>query len=327
MKNPLISVIVPVYKVERYLSNCLDSIINQSYKKLEIILIDDGSPDNCPQICDEYAQKDSRIVVIHQKNAGVSHARNVGIDIAKGDYIGFVDSDDYIEPDFYETLIKNAIEHDADISYCGIKLMQPNGSVEERFNSGKCELKNPEDIIKGFFFNEEIKEHFYAIWNKIFKKEILTELRYNENYALGEDILFMFEAIGRCQRIYLEDRTLYHYLRRENSAMTSSFSDKRMDYVTAAENLIEICRRNYPYVLVDALHWLYIHKLVLCRQLICNPQYKKKYASKFVSLKKELKQGKAEHYKRLNKNRKMDYKLVVHFPIGYKILKKLGKIK
>ncbi len=326
MQTPLISVIVPVYKVEKYLHNCLDSIINQSYTNLEIILIDDGSPDNCGKICDEYAEKDFRVVVIHQKNSGVSHARNVGIDVAKGDYIGFVDSDDYIEPNFFELLITNALNHNADISYCGIKLIQPDGKVEDRFNTGKSSLKKVEDIINGYFFNEEIKEHMYSQCNKVFKKEILEFLRYNENYALGEDILFMFEAIGRCERIYSEDKTLYHYLRRENSAMTSSFSDKRMDYIAAADNIVEICKEKYSYALSDAKHWAYIHKLVTCRQLICNPVYKKKYKNKFIELKKELRKGKKDNYNRLNKNRKLDYILVNFFPFMYKILKKIGRV-
>ena len=106
MKGPLISVIVPVYKVEQYLDRCLQSIVNQTYKNLEIILVDDGSPDNCPQICDEWAKRDKRIKVIHTQNRGVSTARNIGIDVANGQYIGFVDSDDWIEEDMYEFLLK-----------------------------------------------------------------------------------------------------------------------------------------------------------------------------------------------------------------------------
>ena len=114
----LISVIVPIYNVEKYLDRCVDSIINQTYKNLEIILVDDGSPDNCLAICDSWAEKDRRIKVIHKENGGVSSARNSALDIASGDYIGFVDSDDWIEPDMYEILIKNAKKYDADISRC-----------------------------------------------------------------------------------------------------------------------------------------------------------------------------------------------------------------
>ena len=114
--NPKISVIVPVYKVEKYLDKCVESIVNQTYKNLEIILVDDGSPDNCPAMCDEWAEKDERIRVIHKENGGLADARNAGMDIATGDYIGFVDSDDWIEPNMYEVLLKNALKYDADIS-------------------------------------------------------------------------------------------------------------------------------------------------------------------------------------------------------------------
>ena len=121
--NPLISVIVPVYKAEKYLDKCVQSIVNQTYKNLEIILVDDGSPDNCPEMCDEWAKKDSRIKVIHKENGGVSSARNAGLDNSFGDYIGFVDSDDFIENDFYECLYDNLVENGADISFCTFKTL------------------------------------------------------------------------------------------------------------------------------------------------------------------------------------------------------------
>ena len=120
--NPKISVIVPVYKVEKYLDRCVESIVNQTYKNLEIILVDDGSPDNCPVMCDEWAEKDERIRVIHKENGGLADARNAGMNIATGDYIGFVDSDDWIEPNMYEVLLKNALKYDADISRCGLSV-------------------------------------------------------------------------------------------------------------------------------------------------------------------------------------------------------------
>ena len=120
MSKSLISVIVPVYKVENFLDRCVESIVGQTYENLEIILVDDGSPDNCPAMCDEWAEKDSRIRVIHKENGGLCSARNAGMDIAAGDYLGFVDSDDCIEPDMYQLLVENAVSTQADISRCGI---------------------------------------------------------------------------------------------------------------------------------------------------------------------------------------------------------------
>ena len=131
-KNNLISIIVPIYNVEKYLKKCIDSIINQTYKNLEIILVDDGSPDNCGKICDEYAKKDNRIKVIHKENGGVSSARNVGVENATGEYIGFVDSDDYIEKDMYEVLINNLKKENADISIISNYEVYKNKIIENK---------------------------------------------------------------------------------------------------------------------------------------------------------------------------------------------------
>lgn len=129
-QEDLISVIVPVYKVEKYLHRCVDSIINQTYKNLEIILVDDGSPDNCPKICDEYAQKDQRIKVIHKKNAGISEARNAGLEIAQGEFVAFVDSDDYIDSTMYEKMLLLAQKEKNDLVLCGFKKVSEDGKIE-----------------------------------------------------------------------------------------------------------------------------------------------------------------------------------------------------
>ena len=121
-ENPLISIVIPVYKVEKFLGRCVESVVNQTYKNLEIFLIDDGSPDNCPQICDEWAEKESRIKVIHLENAGVANARNTALKQISGDYVGFVDSDDYVEPDMYEKLLDTALKNDADITFCSYQI-------------------------------------------------------------------------------------------------------------------------------------------------------------------------------------------------------------
>ena len=128
-KNVKISIIVPVYKVEKYLDKCVNSIVGQTYKNLEIILVDDGSPDNCPAMCDEWAQKDSRIKVIHKKNGGLSSARNAGLDACTGDYIGFVDSDDWIEPDMYEYLLNIGMKNNADVSRCEFVIEAENSDI------------------------------------------------------------------------------------------------------------------------------------------------------------------------------------------------------
>ena len=129
MSQPLISVIVPIYKVEEYLDRCVESLINQTYKNLEIILVDDGSPDNCPQMCEAWAQKDSRIKVVHKENGGLSDARNAGFEVATGDIISFIDSDDWIEPEMFETMLSQMEKDDSDIVSCGVNWVEENGSV------------------------------------------------------------------------------------------------------------------------------------------------------------------------------------------------------
>ena len=148
--SPKISIIVPVYKVEKYIHKCIDSILNQTFKDFELILVDDGSPDNCGKICDEYAKKDSRVIVIHKENGGLSSARNSGLDIARGDYIGFVDSDDYIENDMYELLYNLCEENNCDISSCSSIIHFPNKKV---INGGhELIIHNKKEILGCFLF-------------------------------------------------------------------------------------------------------------------------------------------------------------------------------
>ena len=153
MKDELITVIVPVYKVEKYLDRCVQSIVDQTYTNLEIILVDDGSPDNCPKMCDEWAKKDKRIKVIHKQNGGLSDARNAGLEKAKGKYVGFVDSDDYISPIMYEKLYKCIIDNQADMAMCGFSTVDEKGKVTyiNELNLPNCNCNN----IANFYVNTE----------------------------------------------------------------------------------------------------------------------------------------------------------------------------
>ena len=176
MKNKTISVIIPVYKVEEYLPKCLDSVINQTYKNIEIILVNDGSPDKSGVICDMYAGMDNRITVIHKQNEGVAKARNDALDIAKGDYIGFVDSDDWIEPDMFEFLMNNLIKYDADISMCG-ETVYENGKIISSKSNGSVSILDQDGAkkltVKGGSMG--------LIWNKIYKKSILENVRFSSH--------------------------------------------------------------------------------------------------------------------------------------------------
>jgi len=212
MITPLISIIVPIYKVEPYLRKCVESILAQSYTNIEVILVDDGSPDDCPKICDEYRAKDSRVVVIHQDNGGVSAARNAGLDAAKGEYIGFVDGDDWIEPDMYEVLFHVITASGADIaaSYDCIDDYAPPKMNEDQyvvFSSGEA-MANLLDN----------RNDFISVWGKLYTKEVIKNIRFIPTVAVGEDVVFETEAIIKSQKVSFIDYQSYHYFVHNDSA-------------------------------------------------------------------------------------------------------------
>lgn len=172
----LISVIIPIYNVEKYLKKCIDSIINQTYKNLEIILVDDGSPDNCGKICDEYAKKDQRIRVIHKKNGGLSDARNAGIDIAKGKYIAFVDSDDYVEKEYIEIMYKELKKNNVKIVQCGINKISDNEEIIDNYGYLKDELINSQRIMEEKYTKYPISN--VVAWNKLYDIDLFKNIRY-----------------------------------------------------------------------------------------------------------------------------------------------------
>ncbi len=254
MKSELITVVVPVYKVEKYLAKCLDSIINQTYKNLEIILVDDGSPDNSGMICDEYAQKDDRIKVIHKENGGVAKARNDAIDIANGEYIGFVDSDDWVEPDMYEVLVNNIKKYNADISMCGETIYE-NGVVSIDNADGKvvemdCNMAKKETVIGG---------SMGLIWNKIYKKNVVENVRFNSEYGCSEDLLFVYQCIANSNKIVLDNQSKYNYFRREGGITKGEFGYGAFGVVDVMKKMLEAERGTdiYPYCVkgvVDATY-------------------------------------------------------------------------
>lgn len=230
MSNPMISIIVPIYRVEKYLKECVDSILAQTYKNFELILVDDGSPDNCPAICDGYAKQDDRVVVVHKKNGGLSDARNAGLDIAKGEYIGFVDSDDYISPIMYETLMNRIISDQSDIVICEYICVDESGEIIDNNKShrkiqSRCYLQND--------FITEIAvlygDNYLIAWDKLYRKEIFNSLRFPIG-KLHEDAFTFHHIIEKCGKIsYIRDR-LYYYRIREGSIMTKKFDVRRLDF-------------------------------------------------------------------------------------------------
>ncbi len=227
--SKLISVIVPVYKVEEYLPRCVESLINQTYKNLEIILIDDGSPDNCGKICDEYAKKDKRIKVIHKENGGVSSARNLGIDKARGEFITFVDSDDYLEMNMYEKMMCKQVKDNSDLVFCRYKEVYTNHKiyVKEQSLENFCETKDLSVLLNHSTRVENTGKMYNtydyvmcSIWRILFRADLLKKYRFNTNIKIMEDTVLLTELVMKedCKISYV-DEYLYSYIIRGNSAL------------------------------------------------------------------------------------------------------------
>lgn len=235
-ENALISIIIPVYKVEKYLEKCIQSVINQTYKNIQIILVDDGSPDNCGKICDEYAKKDHRIEVIHKSNGGLSDARNKGLEIAKGEYIGFVDSDDYIEADMYEVLYNLLKQYNADVSICNFYTVSQGKIAIKNIDSGIKEYTRIE-ILKEILLDNNIQS--YA-WNKLYKKELFDEIKYPVGKKY-EDIGTTFYLLEKCNKVVVTGKPEYYYINRQDSIVNNVTESTITDY-------IELIMQRYDYI-------------------------------------------------------------------------------
>ena len=225
-EKALISIIIPVYKVEKYLEKCIQSVINQTYENLQIILVDDGSPDNCGKICDEYAKKDHRIEVIHKSNGGLSDARNKGLEIAKGEYIGFVDSDDYIEADIYEVLYNLLKQYNADVSICNFYTVSQGKIAIKNVDSGIKEYTRIE-ILKEILLDNDIQS--YA-WNKLYKRELFGEIKYPVGKKY-EDIGTTFYLLEKCNKVVVTGKPEYYYINRQDSIVNNVTETTITDYI------------------------------------------------------------------------------------------------
>lgn len=247
MSEGLISVIIPVYNAGAYLQKCLDSIIGQTYKNLEIILIDDGSTDGSSKICDEYAKKDARVVCVHQLNSGVSAARNRGLKIANGEYIHFPDSDDYLELDTYEYLLGLLKKHDCDVVNFEHYITYSQKEIEHKFSEDRYGLFDVEGSYKQFVNGVQF------CWNKLFKstlifeKKEVEELYFREDIYRGEDALFAAQVISRAKKIWFDSRPLYHYVQTEESATRGKFRASQLSFLKLYE-AYEPLYKKYPNV-------------------------------------------------------------------------------
>lgn len=232
---PLVSIIVPIYNVEQYLDRCMNTLVNQTLKDIEIIMVDDGSPDNCPKLCDEWAKKDNRIRVVHKKNGGLADARNAGLDVAIGKYIAFVDSDDFVKTDMYETLYNNAEKENADTIYCGFYNFWNDDKIKEFRNVEKATIFKGDKLVDfsldfvGSPVNEK-KDWKYemSVWHSLYSNEIIQKhnIRFrSEREILSEDIIFQELYLPHAKKVVYIPESLYYYCFNNTSSLTRAKYD------------------------------------------------------------------------------------------------------
>ncbi|WP_270312668.1 glycosyltransferase family 2 protein [Ligilactobacillus agilis] len=244
MSQPLVSVIIPVYNVEKYLRRCLDSVLKQTYRQLEIILVDDGSTDSSGKIVDEYAKKDARIVVIHQENGGLSNARNHGIDIATGEYLTFIDSDDYVVEDYVEYLYNLLARNDfkAKLALCSLKTIftQTDGFIDA--GNGTVQTLSGKKAIEMMCYHDLVDTCAYA---KLAKKELYDHVRFPEG-KLFEDIATTYLLFDQCDIVECGFVAKYFYMIRGDSIVTSGFKPGKLDLLAMTDKMAEYVNQKYP---------------------------------------------------------------------------------
>ena len=246
--NDLISVIVPIYKVEKYLNKCVDSLINQTYRNLEIILVDDGSPDNCPIICDDYANKDDRVKVIHKSNGGLSDARNAGMKVATGKYISFIDSDDYVALDFFEQLLFTMINEDSDIVECNVVKFFEDNTFDKFKDDNDILNFYTVDAMSALIEENPFKQH---VWNKLYKANLVLDVPFAVG-KINEDEFWTYQIFGRAKRVTKLCKTLYYYFQRQSSIMGTSYSIRRLDALEGINNRKEYVDEHFPSLSLQA---------------------------------------------------------------------------
>ena len=330
---PKVSIVVPIYNVEKYLEQCIDSIINQTLKDIEIILVDDGSPDNCPQMCDEYAKKDSRIKVVHKKNGGLSSARNAGIEVATGDYIGFVDSDDYIELDMYEKMYNIAIENNVDFVMSDYYRVSEEGKILATLDIDagiydKNKIKK--DIFPTLIMGDDINYgSLLSVCYCLYKRNLFIKnnLMFDEEVKYSEDNLFS-SIIGYKSEsfYYMKGNYLYNYRYNPNSISSTYKPDAWLVYLNMNNKLKDLFLNVEDYDFRNQLYAHIIYYAFNCINHVGNSD--KSFSYKYKEIKrilntKELKDG-FKNFKARNISTKLKismWMLKHKFIINYMIIK------
>lgn len=318
--NIQISVIIPVYNVEKYLRKCIESVLNQSFRNYEIILVDDGSTDSSGLICDEYSSKYDFITVIHKANGGLSQARNRGIDTSVGDYIIFIDSDDYVHPEMFKTLFDLNKKCGSEISACDKAFVfENNGLIEYGTENEKEWIFTPEEaFVKITDFYGKLG---MEMWNKLYKRELFNQIRFPEG-KIFEDQATQYKLIFNAKKISYIEKSLYFYLRRENSITTQIYSEKEKQRLEMVNQMVSFIRNEHCNILPDVV----LYKLLSCNLTIINKMIKAGiYDYDFLGRVKQdtEKELNIINYEKISMVRKIQFLLILKVWPLYKLIYKI----
>lgn len=284
-QGDLVSIIVPVYNVEKYLEKCLDSLIDQTYRNLQIILVDDGSRDSSGTICDRYAAQDNRIQVIHKKQSGVSAARNTGLEAVKGSYICFADSDDWSDEKMIETMYENMVEEKAQISIIGYDMVWEDGRCQKKSDENAYYVWNQREAIAQWM-TQKIFKGF--MWDKMFAREIFSGIRFLEDRSYMEDVAIGLDLFARAEKVVYSGKIGYHYLQRQGSATNSGFQERELLGITEAEKMIRFSEEHQGIYDKEAYSRLLINVYTILERIVLTGSKKDK--ERIPELKKVLRE-------------------------------------
>ena len=277
-KTPLISIIVPIYNVENYLERCINSLIAQTYKNIEIILVDDGSTDNSLNICNAYSKKDKRIKIIHQKNGGVSDARNKGISFSHGEYITFVDSDDYVSNDYVEYMYNMICKTGAKLSICRVKIIwkntKKNDCTKEYFKT-----LNQQDAFENLLYQQGIE---VAVYGKLYKKDLFDSIKFPKG-EVYEDTAVIYKLIDINNKIAFGQKECYYYVARKGSISKHKFFNKNEEfYIKNTDNMLNYIVKKYPNLILGVKSYYVYSRFRILRMLLYTKPRNKKIESEIV---------------------------------------------
>lgn len=276
-----ISVIMPIYNCEKYLKRSIESVLNQTYKKLELILINDGSTDNSLKVCREYEIKDDRVKVIDKENGGVSSSRNAGLEIATGEYVTFVDADDWIEPCMYEIMLKQFLKNKVEFVICN-RLKEYIDGKKEKFYIDSVGCYNVEHFLEEIYRKTDIA---FNVWNSVFKKDVINNVKFDENIALAEDNLFILEVLMNCNNGEIIDDCLYHYVQHENSANNQRIiTEISMSSLIADKRQLEILKEKDKELYNYCRNMLIRDAVNISKKIIANKQHNREWEKRIKKI-------------------------------------------